>query len=139
MKLFMRLAVLGGLGFLLFSSSNHLVDIFYTNNVFVESTTQLISVASIIGFLLFIVFTYFVEYAELRYLNYYHKLLSSWINVSYLVLSITALVITIVYFDFRKAIVIAIVYLMITIAYDYLRERIIFSNDKHHTHPKTII
>ncbi len=139
MKLFIRLTILSGLVFLLFSSTDRLSDMIYTNNAFAESTSSLIAVASIVGFFMFIIFTYFVEYAELRHLIYYHKLLSKWINVSYLIVSVSALIMTFVSFDFRRAILIAIIYLTLTIAFDYLRERIMLTRDMSRSHPKTII
>ena len=139
MKLFIRLIVLSGLVFVLFSSTDKLFDLFIVDNVYAESVSSLIAVASIIGFLLFIIFTYFVEYAELRHLIYYHKVLSKWITISYTVLSILALIVTIVNFDFRRAVMISIIYLAVTIAYDYLRERIMLIRDMSRTHPKTII
>lgn len=139
MKIFIRLFVLSGLITLLFSSTDKIIEIVYANNAFAESTSSLIAVASIVGFLSFIIFTYFVEYAELRHLIYYHKLLSKWINISYAVLSFVALILTVVSFEFRKAILIAIIHLTITIAYDYLRERIMLTKDMSRSHPKTII
>lgn len=139
MKLFIRLTVLSGLVFVLFSSTDKLFDMFISNNVYQESVTSLLAVASIIGFLLFIIFTYFVEYAELRHLIYYHKLLSKWITTSYTAISVIALIVTIVGFEFRRAILISIIYLALTIAYDYLRERIMLTKDMSRSHPKTII
>ncbi len=139
MKLLIRLSILSGLIFLLFSSTDQVFDILYTNNAFAESTASLVYVASITGFLLFILFTYVVEYAELRHLIYYHKHLSKWINVSYVMVSLVALGLTVVSFDFRKSILVAMTYLIITIAYDYLRERIMLTKDMSRSHPKTII
>ena len=139
MKLFIRLTILSGLVFLLFSSTDQLFNTVIGNSIYTESAMSLVFVASIIGFLLFIIFTYFVEYAELRHLVYYQKALSKWINVSYTAISLFALILTIVSFDFRKAILIAIIYLTITIAYDYLRERIMLTRDMSRSHPKTII
>ncbi len=139
MKLFIRLTVISGLVFLLFSSTDQITAVIYANNIFVESTTSLLAVASIVGFILFIIFTYFVEFSELRHLVNYHKSISLWMNISYTFISLSALIITITYFDFRRAIVIAIIYLTITILYDYVRERIMLTKDMSRSHPKTII
>ena len=61
MKLLVRLVVLSGLVFVLFSSTNQLFDLYIAETFYAESATHLIAVASIVGFLLFIIFTYFVE------------------------------------------------------------------------------
>ncbi len=109
------------------------------NSIYTESATSLVMVASIIGFLLFIMFSYFVEYAALRHIVYYQKTLSKWMNISYTFLSILALILTIISFDFNRAILISIIHLTVTIAYDYLRERIMLTKDMSRSHPKTII
>lgn len=139
MKLFIRLVLLSGLFFALFSSTEQIFDMFISNNIYTDAVTGLIAVASIVGFLLFIIFTYLVEFTELRHLVYYHKMLSKWINYTYSFISLIALVAVIIGFDFKRAILISIIHLSLTIAYDYLRERIMLTRDMSRTHPKTII
>ena len=138
-KLAIRLFILSGLGFLLYASPMEWFSVAISDHIFVESTTSLIALASIVGFIMFIAFTYFVEFIELKHLVYYQKTVSKWINYSYTLLAVFALVMIMIGFEFRKAILISIIFLMITMALDYLKVRIMLTKDMSRSHPKTII